>query len=89
MPQVAAQIGGYLTQLQSYDDAFANMDMLMLLPRAEREALHLKNRYAAADSNIVFTPTMIPEERAGTWFRPFSTFESVPLKNGPTVSNVA
>ena len=24
-----------------------------------------------------------------TWFRPFSTFESVPLKNGPAVSNVA
>ena len=89
MPQVAAQIGGYLTQLQSYDDAFANMDMLMLLPKAEREAIHLKNRYAAADSNIVFTPTMIPEEKTGTWFRPFSTFESVPLKNGPTVSNVA
>lgn len=89
MPVAAAQIGGYLTQLNSYDEAFANMDMLMLLPRAEREAMRHRNQYAAADSNIAFTPTMIPEQNRGNWFRPFSTFESVPLAHGPKVSNVA
>lgn len=89
MPVAAAQIGGYLTQLNSYDEAFANMDMLMLLPRAEREAMRHRNKYAAADSNIAFTPTMIPEQNRGNWFRPFSTFESVPLAHGPKVSNVA
>lgn len=86
---VAAQVGGYLAQLNTYDDAFANMDMLMLLPRAEREAMRLRNKYAAADSNLAFTPTMIPEQDKGGWFRPFSSFESVPLSKGPKVSNVA
>ena len=86
---VAAQVGGYLTQLNSYDDAFANMDMLMLMPRAEREAYRLRNKYAAADSNLVYNPTMIPEAKKGAWFRPFTNIERVNLGNGLKVNNVA
>lgn len=85
---IAAQIGGYSTQLNSYSTAFENMDMVMLMPRAQRLAFLFKNKFAAADSNLVFTPTMIPEEKQGGWIRPYCTFENVPLKNGPTVSNV-
>ena len=85
---VAAQTGGYLTQLNSYVDAFANMDMMMLMTSAQRRAIHLQNRYAAADSNMVFTPTMFPEQNSGAWFRPSTSFERVPLKNGPSVNNV-
>nr|MCR5265188.1 hypothetical protein [Cyanobacteria bacterium RUI128] len=33
---VAAQLGGYLTQINSYDQAFMNMDMNMLKTREER-----------------------------------------------------
>ena len=33
---VAAQLGGYLTQLNSYDEAFRDMDMFMLMPREQR-----------------------------------------------------
>ena len=85
---VAAQAGGYLTQLNSYVDAFANMDMMMLMTSAQRTAMRLQNKYAAADSNMVFTPTMFPEQKGGAWFRPSTAFERVPLKNGPSVNNV-
>ncbi|DAA96861.1 TPA: hypothetical protein CPT80_03370, partial [Candidatus Gastranaerophilales bacterium HUM_9] len=34
---VAAQIGGYLAQINSYDQAFMNMDMNMLVPQSERD----------------------------------------------------
>ncbi len=43
---VAAQLGGYLTQLNSYDEAFMNMDMYMLLPLSQRLGMKLRNRYA-------------------------------------------
>ncbi len=54
---VAAQLGGYLSQLNSYDEAFMNMDMYMLLPSRQRTAMKLRNRYALAlaveNSNVV------------------------------------
>lgn len=84
---VSAIVGGYLMQLNSYDEAFANMDMLMLMPRAQREAFFFKNRIAANDAVIAFTPTMIPEENKGMWYRTSTSIEKVPLKNGPNVSN--
>lgn len=88
---VAAQLGGYLVQLNSYDEAFRNMDMYMLMTKEQRQAMKMKNKYAAAsaDSNIVFDPTVSRYENKSGWFRPYATFENVPLKNGPKVSNVA
>lgn len=86
---VAAQLGGYLTQLNSYDQAFRNMDMYMLMTRKQREAMKLRNKYAAADSNLVFDPTGSAYDDKAVWVRPYATFENVPLKNGPRVSNVA
>ena len=86
---VAAQISGYLTQLNSYDQAFRNMDMYMLMTRKQREAIKLRNKYAAADGNLVFDPLGTQYDDNAVWVRPYSTFESVPLKNGPKVSNVA
>lgn len=86
---IAAQLGGYLTQLNSYDQAFRNMDMYMLMTRQQRQALKFRNKYAASDANLVFDPTMSMQEKKSGWFRPYATFENVPLKNGPRVSNVA
>ena len=31
---------------------------------------------------------MFPEQNSGAWFRPSTSFERVPLKNGPSVNNV-
>lgn len=89
---VAAQIGGYLTQLNTYDQAFANMDMTMLMTREQRHALKLYNKYAlggyAPVGMIPDTAGVIPEEKAGLWARPYTTFENVKLKNGPKVNNI-
>ena len=87
---VAAQLGGYLNQLNSYDNAFRNMDMYMLMTKEQRQAMKMRNKYASiANNNIVFDPTVSQYENKAGWFRPYATFENVPLNNGPKVSNVA
>ena len=90
---VGAQLGSYLTQLNTYEQAFANMDMLMLMPRAQRIAMKYANKYASTQGTgeggvITFSPNQIPEKQKGLWFRPFATFENVGLKNGPNVKNI-
>lgn len=90
---VGAQLGSYLTQLNTYEQAFANMDMLMLMPMAQRIAMKYANKYASTQGTgeggvITFSPNQIPEEQKGLWFRPFATFENVGLKNGPNVKNI-
>ena len=87
---VAAQLGGYLNQLNAYDNAFRNMDMYMLMTKEQRQAMKLRNKYASiANNDIVFDPTVSQYENKAGWFRPFATFENVSLNNGPKVSNVA
>lgn len=86
---VAAQLGGYLTQLNSYDEAFRNMDMYMLMTKSQRQTLKNMNKYAASDSNLTYSPLSTPYTDKAGWFRPYSIFERVGLKNGPKVSNVA
>lgn len=90
---VAAQVGSYLSQLNIYEQAFSNMDMVMLMTKKERQAMKMANKYAyegtGADGVISFNPNQIPEQNKGIWFRPFATFENVGLKNGPKVGNTA
>lgn len=86
---VAAQIGGYLTQLQSYDEAFHNMDMYMLMTASQRQALKNKNKIASLDGRVLYDQTLLRQERAEGWFRPYATFEKVGLRNGPKVENTA
>lgn len=91
---VAAQIGSYLEQLNVYEQAFANMDMYMLLPHEKRQAMKFANKYAFSQGTgnggvVTFSPNQFAEQEKGLWFRPFATFEKVGLKNGPSVSNVA
>jgi len=87
---IGAQIGGYLTQLNSYDEAFRNMDMYMLKTRSQRLAQKFANKYASTQTNV---PFVIGVKRdnidAGGWFRPYATFESVGLKHGSGVNNTA
>lgn len=85
---VASLVGAYLTQLNTYDMAFTNMDMYMLMPEEQRKAMKLRNRYAATTDGI-YSPTMNPYEEKGAWFKPYGTFENVKLNNGPRVSNVS
>lgn len=88
---VAAQLGGYFNQLNAYDQAFSNMDMTMLMTREQRQTLKMYNKYAYNGDgygSVASSSGVIPEERAGVWARPYSSFENVHLKNGPKVSNV-
>lgn len=84
---IAAQVGGYLTQLNSYDEAFRNLDMKMLLTREERQAYKMANLYASEVQPRVFSETYLPEKDSAGWFRPYVSFEKVALRNGPRVGN--
>ena len=89
---VAAQLGGIASQWNSYDQAFMNMDMSMLMTQQERTAMKFRNKIASlgTGSNLgTFSPNQMLEENRGAWFRPYTTFEKVGLKNGPNVSNVS
>ena len=97
---VAAQLGGYLTQINSYDQAFMNMDMNMLQPYSERvgdnansNAIQNRysNRYASTDESYTgySENNGINYNSKGLWTRPYATFERVNLSGGPKVSNIA
>ncbi len=79
---VAAQLGGYLVQLNSYNEAFGNMDMYMS-PMFNQAYL---NSYASAYTNS--NPSKTYYDGKYIWGRPYSVFESVPLKNFMNVSNI-
>lgn len=81
---VAALMGGYLAQLNSYDDAFRNMDMYMLQGGGTSGRVY---KVDGNDKNGVVPRS--PFAHANYWVRPFSSFENVPLRNGPNVSNVS
>ncbi|MCM1010082.1 MAG: hypothetical protein NC390_04275 [Fusobacterium sp.] len=85
---VGALVGAYLTQLNSYDMAFNNMDMYMLMPSEKRDAIKHRNIFASTQGGP-YSPTLNPHEEKGAWVKPYSTFENVSLSNGPKVHNVA
>ncbi len=61
---VAAQVGGYLAQMNSYDETFHNMDAYMLMTKKQRQYLKMKNHYAAADSGLIYDNTVSRRETA-------------------------
>ncbi len=87
---VAAQVGGFLNQLNSYDQAFQNIDSKMLMTSEERRVLRMRNSYATTSTStpMVFSPTYLPEKHSAGWVRPYASFENVKLDGGPKVSNV-
>lgn len=87
---VAAQSGAYVNQVNSYNQAFQNMDYTMLMPRAQRLAIKNANRYALLEGGTEQTKLhglVYEEKNAGAWFQPFASFEKVSLNNGPKVNN--
>ena len=90
---VASQIGSYFTQLNTYEQAFVNQDMLMSMTNEQRTTMRFANKIASAQGTgeggvITFSPNQIPEQNKGLWFRPYATFEGVSLNNGPSVRNI-
>ena len=90
---IAAQIGGYLTQINTYDQAFANLDMEMLKSSSERKAEEMMNKYASAITSPSMPATYSEKDginynSKGLWNRAYATFENIPFHNGPKVNNV-
>lgn len=85
---VASQLGGYLVQLNSYDQAFMNIDNRMLLTKLQRAALKSRNKLAITDTPNKNHYNATEYQQNSGWFRPYSSFENVNLNNGPKVSNV-
>ena len=90
---VTTQAGAYTTQLQTFNYAFQHADTFMNIPYLERVAIINQGKYALSptgDATDVgtYSPLLLKEESAGLWVKPYASFENVPLKNGPKVSNI-
>ena len=89
IPAVAAQLAGYLTEIETYKNVFSNLDMVMIESQTWGKSLSFANKTADSNGRFAFSPNLIPEQRGGVWVKPYSYFEKVQLKNGPDVSNVS
>lgn len=84
-PSVAAQLGGYSTQLESYNQGFSSMDKLMGLTSSEIIEITNRNKYAIKDVQPVYNAST---EKDG-WFNPYTSFEKVNLNNGPQINSIS
>lgn len=93
-PSVASQAGANATMNQTFNYAFQNSDNFMTIPYLERVAIKTSNRYALSptgDATDVGTFSPLFDANAETssaWVKPYASFENIPLKNGPKVSNI-
>lgn len=93
-PSVASQAGANATMNQTFNYAFQNADNFMTIPYLERVAIKTANRYALSptgDATDVgtFSPLFnTMNETSSAWVKPYASFENIPLKNGPKVSNI-
>lgn len=87
---VAAQLGGYMTMLDTYNNAFTNMDMRMLSPSSIRLSNRDANKYAVTELSASQNLYKANEYNSrGLYVRPYAGYDSVGLKNGPKVGNVS
>lgn len=91
---ISTNAGGYTTQMQVFEYAFKHSDAFMALPAFERMAVINGDKYALANSSDTtdvgyFSPLMTQYDTRGIWLKPYSSFENIPLKNGPKVSNIS
>lgn len=93
-PSVASQAGANATMNQTFNYAFQNSDNFMTIPYLERVAIKTANRYALSptgDATDVgtFSPLFNAQNQTSSaWVKPYASFENIPLKNGPKVSNI-
>ena len=89
-PATAAQLAGYLAQVDLFNNIFSNLDMVMITDKRGKIALENNNKISSNNQNQFISPIItIPEQNNGIWLKPFTTFETVPLRGGADVSNVS
>ena len=84
---VAAQAGAYAAQNAAFSYAFQHADSFMPLPANQRFALRNANKYAINETPHFDTRLNDLHDKA-IWVRPYTSFESIPLKNGPKVDTI-
>ena len=84
---VAAQAGAYAAQNATFNYAFQHADTFMPLPAAERFALRNANKYAITGYDKLDAVDNEFRNKA-IWVRPYTSFENIPLKNGPKVDTI-
>lgn len=98
---VAAQLGGYLNQLNIYDYSFSKLNNFMMLPKEKRAQLLLDNKYAfnSADEPLYANENDKNSAQFATsnfdnskndidvWYKGYTTFEKVDLGNNTKVNN--
>ncbi len=87
-PNVSTAVNTYSNQVQIYNEVLRRADIFMSLPHTERVQLKYQNMYAYDGDSMVFSPIYSRNKNKGIWFKQYSTFENIPLNNGPTVSNI-
>ena len=87
---VAAQAGAYATQMNAFHYAFQHLDNFMNLPSMDRIAIKNQNRYALTSTpeSGLFSPIYTEGLGSSYWIKPYVSFESIPLNNGPKVDNI-
>lgn len=85
-----AQQAAYMNQLVNYEYATYHVDTYMMLPKKVRNNMDNKRSDNVYDTED-YSPTFVslPEEVKSIWVRPYTSYESVPLKNGPKVKTVS
>ncbi len=88
---VSSLIGGQITQSQTLQDSFFHMNRYMKYGSSARIASENRNKYAQVKlyPPPAYVRSSLPETYRAMWVKPYTTFESVNLKGGLEVSNVA
>ena len=89
----AASVGATATMNNAFNYAFQHSADHMNIPYLERISMRDRNKYALSVTGDAtdmgrFSPLYLPsQEEASVWVKPYATFETVGLKNGPKVHN--
>lgn len=88
----ATQAAGAAVITETFRYAFQHADTFSPMPSSERMALIKQNYYALENSESISDVTHFPinvgEQNKGFWVKPYTFFESLDLKNGPTVDTI-
>ncbi len=84
---VATQVGGFLTQSQTLQDAFYHMNRYSKYTKNMRLMAETSNSYAVTEGST-YNNSSIPETSSAMWVKPYTAFEKVNLKGGIGVSNI-
>ena len=86
---IAATSGAKGVLNETFQYIYEHVDGFTQLPANERFAKIHDNEYAlSSDFNSNLGSFNYDDDNKGAWVRPFATFESVPLRNGPTLDGI-